>query len=110
MLTFYILADVLADLSPQYLPMDQMFTPDLVADLPYPSKCRSLEHHYTESVSHIEECTYSKCHLLVNSRSEVADLDGPLTRHDGIYIIGMYLAAIVDSSRKGGNLLLFLNN
>ena len=31
--------------------------------------------------------------------------------HHGIYIYhGMYLAAILDSSRKGGNFFLFLNN
>ena len=30
--------------------------------------------------------------------------------HHGIYIMDMYLAAILDSSRKGWNFLLFLNN
>ena len=42
---------------------------------------------------------------------QLADLPPPTSAvHHGMYIIGMYLAAIVDSSRKGGNLLLFLNN
>ena len=46
------------------------------------------------------------CNIVVK-----ADFDrSPSQMHHGIYIMGCILAAILDSSRKGGNFLLYQNN
>ena len=64
------------------------------------------------------------CHLVVKMNSNLADLplvqpaDQPPKNKQQFQIqfmvcyiyYGMYLAAILDSSRKGGNFFLFLNN
>ena len=51
-----------------------------MADIPPPPiDHRSLEHHYTKDVSHIEECTYNttrpnKFHIYKNAHMAMADI------------------------------------
>ena len=43
-----------------------------MADIPPPPiEHRSLENHYTKYISHIEECTYTKCRHTEIPRSDI---------------------------------------
>ena len=73
-------------------------------------------------VDQVADLPLQDCHLMVKNGNlrfllsefiladQLADLPTPKCNASWDVYYGMYLAAIVDSSRKGGNLLLFLNN
>ena len=82
--------------------MLELILADQVADLPPPvlaSSGQEWQFHIFYCYSSYWQINWKIYPLVVASSA----------RHHGIVYYGMYLAAIVDSSRKDGNLLLFLN-
>ena len=107
----------LADLTPHQSSIDALNTitsnlADVLAELPPSIEHKCLEYHYMKlgrstphqsSIDALNTVTPNLAHLLTELPPQNCNASWDIC-------YGMYLAAILDSSRKGGNFFLFLNN